>query len=47
MANESVILTWNATNWVTVILMAAVGFFILGFIQKLVVKARAASAAAA
>lgn len=47
MPNDSVILTWNATNWVTVILMAAVGFFILGFIQKLVAKKRAASAAAA
>lgn len=41
---EPVILTWNVTNWVTVILMAAVGFIILGFIQKLVVKKRAAAA---
>lgn len=31
---ESVILDWNATNWITVILMAAIGFFFLGLIQK-------------
>lgn len=41
---EPVILTWNVTNWITVILMAAVGFIILGFVQKLVVKNRTASA---
>jgi hypothetical protein len=34
MAAEDQILTWNVTNWVTVILMAAVGFFGLGLIQK-------------
>lgn len=28
------ILTWNVTNWITVILMAAVGFFLLGLAQK-------------
>jgi hypothetical protein len=28
------ILTWNATNWITVVLMAAVGFTFLGFVQK-------------
>jgi hypothetical protein len=44
---EPVILTWNVTNWITVILMAAVGFIILGFIQKLVVKRQAASASLA
>lgn len=27
--NET-ILTWNVTNWITVILMAAVGFMVLG-----------------
>lgn len=40
MADDSVILTWNPTNWVTVILMAATGFVILGFIQKLVKRRR-------
>lgn len=28
------VITWNATNWVTVILMAAIGFFLLGAITK-------------
>lgn len=31
--NEN-ILTWNVTNWITVVLMAAVGFFVLGFVQS-------------
>lgn len=31
--NEN-ILTWNVENWITVILMAAVGFMVLGFAQK-------------
>ncbi len=29
------ILTWNVTNWITVILMAAIGFALLGIAQKL------------
>jgi hypothetical protein len=28
------LITWNVTNWVTVILMAAIGFFVLGIAQK-------------
>lgn len=31
--NENII-AWNVTNWVTVILMAAIGFFILGSLMK-------------
>jgi hypothetical protein len=31
--NEN-ILAWNVTNWITVILMAAVGFFLLGLALK-------------
>lgn len=31
--NENII-SWNVTNWVTVILMAAIGFFILGTVLK-------------
>lgn len=27
------ILTWNMTNWVTVVLMAAIGFGLLGLAQ--------------
>jgi len=28
------ILTWNVTNWITVVLMATIGFFLLGAAQK-------------
>jgi predicted negative regulator of RcsB-dependent stress response len=31
--NEN-ILTWNVENWITVILMAAIGFMLLGLGQK-------------
>lgn len=32
MADASeVILSWNVTNWITVVLMAAIGFAIVGF----------------
>jgi len=31
--NEN-ILTWNVTNWVTVILMAAIGFTLIGLGAK-------------
>ena len=32
---EENIITWNVTNWITVILMAAIGFTLLGLGQKL------------
>jgi hypothetical protein len=28
------ILAWNVTNWVTVILMASIGFFLVGIAMK-------------
>ncbi len=31
---DGVILDWNFANWVTVILMAAIGFAIVGFAVK-------------
>jgi hypothetical protein len=31
--NENII-AWNATNMITIILMAAIGFFIIGIAQK-------------
>jgi hypothetical protein len=37
------ILTWNVTNWVTVILMAAIGFALLGWIQNVVAKRKASA----
>jgi hypothetical protein len=33
MANEN-ILSWNFANWVTVVLMAAIAFALLGVVQK-------------
>jgi hypothetical protein len=35
MAGETTILTWNFANWVSVILMAAIGFALVGFGVKL------------
>lgn len=31
---KGAILTWNVTNWVTIVLMAAIGFGLLGLGQK-------------
>ena len=33
MADEN-ILTWDVTNWITVVLMAAIGFFLIAAVQK-------------
>lgn len=35
--NES-ILTWNVTNWITVVIMAVVGFVVFGFASQLIQK---------
>lgn len=37
-AAEDTILSWNVTNWITVVLMAAIGFALLAVIQKIVVS---------
>jgi len=42
MASESTILSWNVTNWITVLLMAAVGFALIGLGMK-AYQARTAS----
>jgi hypothetical protein len=34
MASNENILSWNFTNWVTVVLMASIAFFALGLLQK-------------
>lgn len=31
---EETIISWNATNWITILLMVAIGFTVLGFIAK-------------
>lgn len=44
--NES-ILTWNVTNWVTVVVMAAAGFMLFALAAQLFHKARGTSSAKA
>jgi hypothetical protein len=44
MAEETVI-TWNAANWITILLMVAIGVAVLGFVSKWV-QSRSASKAA-
>ena len=33
---EETIISWNVANWVTIVLMAAIGFALLAFVQKYV-----------
>jgi hypothetical protein len=35
MASDENILSWNFTNWITVVLMAGIMFFLLGIVQKM------------
>ena len=42
MADEN-ILTWNVSNWITVVLMAAVAFGILAFAQKYIAAKKASA----
>jgi hypothetical protein len=44
MADDN-ILSWNFANWVTVVLMAAIMFFLLGIVQKFMQGKVAASSA--
>lgn len=37
---EETILTWNITNWITVVIMAALGFMLLALVAQLFHKAR-------
>ena len=32
--NGENIIAWNVTNWVTILIMAAAGFFVVGLAQK-------------
>ena len=46
MASEATIISWNPANWITVILMVAIGFFLAGAIAKAVKQRQGAKAAA-
>lgn len=41
---EETILTWNTANWITVVLMVAIGFAVLGFVSKYVQQKSATKA---
>jgi len=40
------IISWNVPNWITITLMALIGFFLLGIAQKGAQKYRAQTASA-
>lgn len=42
MALDENIVTWNVTNWITVVLMVAIAFCLLGFVQNYWAKRQAA-----
>lgn len=35
---DRTLIAWNLPNWITVVLMAAVGFMVLGLASQLVLK---------
>jgi hypothetical protein len=39
---EETIVSWTPTNWITVVLMVALAFAIVGFVTKLVKNRKAA-----
>jgi hypothetical protein len=41
---DQTVITWNLTNWITVILMAAVGFGIFAIVLNALAKRQAANA---
>ena len=41
MADENII-TWNVTNWITIVLMAAIGLGVLAVAQKYIAKSKGA-----
>jgi hypothetical protein len=41
MAQETII-SWTPANWITVVIMVALGFFILGTVSKLIQNRKAA-----
>ena len=40
---EETVLDWTVPNWITVCLMAILGFAVLGAVSKMIVKAKAGS----
>jgi hypothetical protein len=46
MASETVLISWNATNWITIMLMVIIAFLIFGAIAGLWHRVRGTSDAA-
>lgn len=44
---EETIITWNATNWITVVVMVAIGFMVLSVLAQLFRRWRSNNGAAA
>lgn len=42
---EETIISWTPANWITVILMVALGFTIVGFVTKVIQQRRQQAAA--
>lgn len=40
MASETVVLSWNVTNWITVLVIVIIGFLVIGAVAGLWNKAR-------
>lgn len=43
MADET-ILSWNAANWITVLIMVILGFAVIGMVTKIIQQKRAGAA---
>jgi hypothetical protein len=37
---DETIISWNVPNWITIVLMAFLGFAVVGFATKLLLKAK-------
>lgn len=44
---DETIITWNATNWITVVVMVGLGFMILALVSQLIVNRTKSAAEAA
>lgn len=40
---NEIIINWNVPNWITIVLMAAIGIALLGVAEKIVLQAKGAS----
>ena len=38
MASETVVISWNVTNWITVLVIVAIGFLVIGAIAGMWTK---------